>query len=272
LGAYNKDLKAGSGVKYVWFEEAMKNLVADNPETLDRNRKSVAANQERANNQGYLQANGINSSTELTAAMNENIKAHQDLAAAMKPVNEAMGEFDTWLTKVQAGFINLMLGKSEDGKETPRLKLGIKHRYKDEEPDYMKTFSKWMGLDNQESHSETLEGFNPKKVIQLDGFQQMAELYKQYESPSFSPLAAAANTNNTVGGTQINAPITVEGANIHIELNGSATEEDRQKMMSAVTAKLDETTAAMTLQIPEVAKKVFTDALGMGRAQQAERQ
>lgn len=269
LGSYNKDLKGGKGVKFSWYDEGMKKLVAENAESLERNRNSVASNQQRAVTQTYLQANGINSSPELAAAMNDNIKAHQELTAAMKPVNEALGEFDTWLTKLSAGFILMMLGKDEEGNEKPRFKLGMKHRYKDEEPDYLKAISGWLGLDDKESNSETLEGFNPKSVIQMDGFQQMAQLYQQYESPSF-PAIAADNTKN-IGGTQINAPVTVEGSNIHIELHGSATDEDRAKIMDAVTTKLDERTSALTLQMPALADDAVRNAFGAVRAQQAER-
>jgi hypothetical protein len=163
----------------------------------------------------------------------------------------------------------MMLGKDEEGNEAPRFKLGMKHRYKDEEPDYLKTISGWLGLSNKDSKPETLEGFNPKNVIQLDGFQQMAQLYKQFESPSF-PAISADNTKN-IGGTQINAPVTVEGSSIHIELHGSATEEDKAKIMDAVTTKLDERTSAMSLEMPQVARKAIQDAFGAARALQAER-
>ncbi|MNR57084.1 hypothetical protein D3C85_1777910 [compost metagenome] len=82
----------------------------------------------------------------------------------------------------------------------------------------------------------------------------------------------AANTTTTIGGTQINAPVTVEGSNIHIELHGSATEDDRQKMMESVTAELDKRTNAITLQMPAIANDALRSAFGAARAQQAERQ
>lgn len=284
LGAYNKDLKGGKGVKFSWYDEGMKKLVAENAESLERNRNSVASNQQRADTQTYLQANGINSDPAMAAALNERTEANNRLTASMQPLNQESERLDRNFTKLSTGFINLqarimniLSGKSSDGAEDvnapPRLKLGMKHRYADEEPDYMKSLFGWTGLVNrQESKPETLEGFNPKKVIQLDGFQQMAQLYKQYESPSFSPMKDAATTsNNTVGGTQISAPITVEGSTINIELHGSATDEDRQKMMTAVTEQLDKTTAAMTLQMPVIAEKAVTGMLGRARAQQAER-
>jgi hypothetical protein len=282
LGAYNKDLKGGKGVKFSWYDEGMKKLVAENAESLERNRVSVASNLQRGTNQKFLQENGINSDPEIATALNERAQANKKLTDSMLPLNQAFERLDKNLTNLDTGAINLnakimnlLSGKNSDGtedaKDTPRFKLGMKHRYKDEEPDYLKTFSKWLGFDNQDSKPETLEGFNPKKVIQLDGFQQMAQLYKQYESPSFSPMAAAT-TNNTVGGTQINAPITVEGATINLEVHGNVPDETIAKMMEAVEAGQDKTMAAVILKMPEVASKVLTDAFGAARAQQAERQ
>ncbi|NBA96836.1 hypothetical protein [Pseudomonas sp. R5(2019)] len=76
-----------------------------------------------------------------------------------------------------------------------------------------------------------MPGFLPQFQLNMS---QVAELYKRSES---APLDAA--TPNVTGGTQINAPTTVEGSTIHTELSGSATEEDRQKLMTTVTAELD---------------------------------
>jgi hypothetical protein len=113
------------------------------------------------------------------------------------------------------------------------------------------------------------KGFNPDNTVQMDAIQNMANLYNKYQSPSFP----STNFNSTAtSGTQVNAPITVEGSNIHIELHGSATEDDRARIMASVTEVVDKATATMALQMPEIASQTFRDALGAARAQQAERQ
>lgn len=283
LRAFNKDLKDGKGIKDSWYTGAFQNLVANSADSLKTNRESVASNLQRGANHTFLQDNGINSDPAMAVALNERAEASKRLTDSMLPLNQAFERLDKNLTNLDTGAINLtakimnlLSGKNSDGTEDvndkPRFKIGMKHRYADEEPDYLKTISSWLGLGSkQESKPETMEGFNPKNVIQLDGFQQMAQLYKQYESPSFSPITAAATTNN-IGGTQISAPITIEGSKVNIELHGSATDEDRAKIMDAVTTKLDERTSALTLQMPGIAKEAINNAFGQARALQAEHQ
>lgn len=124
LAQYNKDLKGGKGVKSVWYEEGMRNLVADNAEALERNRNSVASQQQRADNQVYLQENKINSGEELTSAIADRIAATRDLTDAMAPLAKAAANFDAGLTaastsllQLTATFIRLGTGRGADGSE-----------------------------------------------------------------------------------------------------------------------------------------------------------
>ncbi len=124
LAQYNKDLKGGKGVKSVWYEEGMRHLVADNAEALERNRNSVASQQQRADNQVYLQENKVNSGEELTSAIADRIAATRDLTDAMAPLAKAAANFDAGLTaastsllRLTATFIRVATGREADGSE-----------------------------------------------------------------------------------------------------------------------------------------------------------
>jgi len=117
LGAYNKDLKGGKGVKFDWYDQGMKKLVADNGESLERNRNSVASAQQRADNQVYLNTNNINSDAELSQVIKDRIQAERELNEAMQPLKTSLAQFDIALTGVMTGALRMMANKNADGSE-----------------------------------------------------------------------------------------------------------------------------------------------------------
>lgn len=117
LGKYNKDLKGGKGVKSEWYEEAMRNLVKENEPSLERNRNSVAAQQQRADNQAYLSTNNINSNQELAGVIGERIKAERELNEALEPLKATLASFDLGLTQVATYMLRLGAGRNADGTE-----------------------------------------------------------------------------------------------------------------------------------------------------------
>lgn len=115
LGAYNKDLKGGKGVKYAWYDNALKKLVKDNGDSLERNRNSVATAQQRADNQAYLNTNNINSDAELSQVMKDRIQSERELNEALQPLKTSLAQFDIALTGVMTGALRMMAGKNADG-------------------------------------------------------------------------------------------------------------------------------------------------------------
>lgn len=99
------------------LDRSQQMLVADNQPALTKQQQSIQANQNRNDSQAYLTANNLNSQAELVTAVNDNIKAHKELAEAMQPVKAAMRDLDTALTKLTAGAIREFLGKNADGSE-----------------------------------------------------------------------------------------------------------------------------------------------------------
>ncbi|WP_353740749.1 hypothetical protein WHX55_15725 [Pseudomonas fluorescens] len=117
LGSYNKDLKGGKGVKFDWYDQGMKKLVADNGESLERNRNSVASAQQRADNQAYLNTNNINSDAELSQVIKDRIQSERELNEAMQPLKTSLANFDIALTGVMTGALRMMANKNADGSE-----------------------------------------------------------------------------------------------------------------------------------------------------------
>ena len=117
LAQYNKDLKGGKGVKSVWYEEGMRKLVGDNAEALERNRNSVASQQQRADNQVYLNTNQINASDELSRTISERIQAERDLNTAMVPLQNTIATLEVGLIKLNTVILRLASGREADGSE-----------------------------------------------------------------------------------------------------------------------------------------------------------
>lgn len=115
LGAYNKDLKGGKGVKFDWYDQGMKKLVSDNGESLERNRNGVASAQQRADNQAFLNTNNINSNDEYAQVIKDRIQSERDLNEAMQPLKTSLANFDIALTNALTGTLRMMAGKNADG-------------------------------------------------------------------------------------------------------------------------------------------------------------
>ncbi|MCW1242947.1 hypothetical protein OC610_00875 [Pseudomonas sp. SAICEU22] len=119
LAKYNKDLKGGKGVRYTWYEKAMDNLVKDNEPSLERNRNSVAAQQQRAENQAYLGQNNINSDQELASVIGERIRAERELNEALQPLQQTLASFDLGLTQLTTQMLRFGAGRNTDGTMKP---------------------------------------------------------------------------------------------------------------------------------------------------------
>jgi hypothetical protein len=273
--------------------------VSQNEESLARHKESIEAREARLKNDQYLQTVKQQEDPALVGAINERIEAERKLTEAMAPVNKMFEELDKSLTKFDTGIINLTArflnflgGKDSKGADVPnalhkddnprpgsvgaalgpRLKPDTSQQDLDSNAGWMDKIMHFLGAKPTADDGNNVvnwKGFNPDNTVQMDAIQNMANLYNKYQSPSFP----STNFNSTAtSGTQVNAPITVEGSNIHIELHGSATEDDRARIMASVTEVVDKATATMALQMPEIASQTFRDALGAARAQQAERQ
>lgn len=271
--------------------------VSQNQEPLERHKNSIEARQARFENDKYLQTVDQQRDPALVGAINERIDAERKLTEAMGPVNKLFEELDKTLTNFDTGvinltakFANLMSGKTADGSEAPnamhkddnpapgsvgaalgpRLRPDKNQEELDSNAGWLDKVLHFMGASPSPTADDSVtswKGFNPDNTIQMDAIQRMSDLYTNQQSPSFPSINTSSSSTS---GTQINAPITVEGSNIHIELSGSATEEDRQKMMASVTEVVDKATATMALRMPEIADQTLRNAFGAARAQQAD--
>lgn len=271
--------------------------VSQNQEPLERHKNSIEARQARFENDKYLQTVDQQRDPALVGAINERIDAERKLTEAMGPVNKLFEELDKTLTNFDTGvinltatFANLMSGKTADGSEAPnamhkddnpapgsvgaalgpRLRPDKNQEELDSNAGWLDKVFHFLGAKPTSDAGDSVtswKGFNPDNTIQMDAIQRMSDLYTNQQSPSFPSINTSSSSTS---GTQINAPITVEGSNIHIELSGSATEEDRQKMMASVTEVVDKATATMALRMPEIADQTLRNAFGAARAQQAD--
>lgn len=304
---FNRKLKKGEGFSNDLVVRAQEMMISENQETLAAKKKGVAYSQTLADSQSFLNEVGINNSAELNEAMRDNIQAHKELNEAMQPLNNALASFDIALTRLATGILRSLAGNNADGSEKtseqraqqlataggadgiitlpnentiPRTE---QQNLDAQAADPVNKFWNWLGVGKaaklaaDENRTRwgavdvgAMPAITPQFQFSADTIKQMAGVYNRYESPSVSPMSTASSANNA--GTQINAPVTVEGSNIHIELHGSATDEDRAKIMDAVTTKLDERTAALTMQMPALADNAIRNAFGAARSQQAERQ
>lgn len=112
---FNKDLKAGKGVKYDWYEKAMGYMVAENQGMLDDRKKTVTFAQTKADNQKFLADNSVNTDANLSDAMKDNIKAHQELNEELATSRSLLKSFDEGLTKAETGLLRFAMGRNQDG-------------------------------------------------------------------------------------------------------------------------------------------------------------
>jgi hypothetical protein len=305
---FNKKLKKGEGFSNDLVVRAQEMMIAENQDTLAAKRKGVAYSQTLADSQSFLNEVGINNSAELNEAMRDNIQAHRELNEALQPTKQLLKDFDEGLTQAQTGLIRFAIGLNQDGsKKTEQQQIQERMTTQDLPVDLsmvgthdyssidgntqhqggpIGNFWNWaLGIKDKRNEYKkqakdlipdtlgqqaSMPGIVPQFQISADTIKQMADLYSRHDSPSSSSMSAASSASNA--GPQISAPVTIEGSTIHIELHGSATDEDRAKIMDAVTTRLDERTAALTMQMPALADNAIRNAFGAARAQQAERQ
>lgn len=99
------------------FDQGMTSFLKTNVDLLDKQMNSIAAAQQRAENQSYLNDNAINSSEELKGVILERIQAERDLNAAMQPFKETLALFDLGLTKLSTSMLRLAANRNADGTE-----------------------------------------------------------------------------------------------------------------------------------------------------------
>lgn len=101
------------------FDQGMTNFLQANLDLLDRQMNSIAANQQRAENQAYLNENTVNTNGELKAVILDRIKAEGELNQALQPLKESLMKFDQGLTSFNTSLIRMMIGHDANGNPKP---------------------------------------------------------------------------------------------------------------------------------------------------------
>ncbi|TKJ85463.1 hypothetical protein PkoCFBP13504_09710 [Pseudomonas koreensis] len=101
------------------FDLGMSNFLNANRDLLARQMNSIAANQQRAENQAYLNDNTVNTNAELKAVILDRIKAEGELNTALQPLKESLMKFDQGLTKFNTSLIRMLIGHDANGNATP---------------------------------------------------------------------------------------------------------------------------------------------------------
>jgi len=118
-GAFMKAIPKG-GVLPADFEAGFARFVSQQQDTLARQMQSIDAQQTRADNARYLQAQNINSSPELVAAISGRIKAETELTESLGPLREASAQLDTAFMKLAAGFLRFSFGKNDTSEQSSK--------------------------------------------------------------------------------------------------------------------------------------------------------
>jgi tape measure domain-containing protein len=101
------------------FDQGMSNFLKANLDLLERQMGSIAANQQRAENQAYLNDNTVNTNAELKAVILDRIRAESELNTALQPLKESLMKFDQGLTKFNTSLIRMLIGHDANGNATP---------------------------------------------------------------------------------------------------------------------------------------------------------
>jgi len=225
------------------------------------------------------------------------------LNEALQPSKQLLKDFDEGLTKAQTGLIRFAIGLNPDGsKKTEQqqaqdrmttqdlpfdLNMVGTHDYSNVDGNSQHqggpvgNFWNWaLGVNDKKQAKELapdtlgqgglMPGMIPQFQTSADTIKQMADFYSRNQSSSIAPVIAA--TSAASGGTQINAPVVIEGSNINIEVHGSATDADIAKITDAVKADNEQKMAALTMQMPGIAQDTIRNAFTTARAQQYEGQ
>ncbi len=302
--AFNKRMKKGGGVKLEWLNNAMEAMVGEQQAVFDNKKNTVGFSQTLSDNQSFLNQVGINNSQELSQAMRDNIAAHRELNEAMQPTARAMADFDKALTGAETSLIRFAIGRNQDGSVKTEQQQTIDRMSTADlpvsqsmvgTPDFSKVDS-----DNRRQTGPIGEFWNWALGLQERLNERPSSGEQFISSPSVDPavfkiepslgapgvpsapqmpalLDTFSRMQDAMGDSHMskanqsqtfNSPITVEGANVSVTINGSATEQDRTEMMTFIHQSLDE----QQRKFPDVARGALTEMLVQARSQQAERQ
>lgn len=117
-GWFKKSVTDGK-IKAADFDQGMTNFLNANRDLLARQMNSIAANQQRSENQAYLNDNAVNTNAELKAVILDRIKAENELNTAMQPLKNTLMEFDQGLTKFNTSLIRMLIGHDANGNAVP---------------------------------------------------------------------------------------------------------------------------------------------------------
>lgn len=106
-------------IKAADFDQGMTNFLNGNRDLLERQMNSIAANQQRTENQAYLNDNTVNTNAELKAVILDRIKAENELNTALQPLMNSLRDFDQGLTKFNTSLIRMLIGHDANGNATP---------------------------------------------------------------------------------------------------------------------------------------------------------
>lgn len=95
------------------FENALANFVKQNKAALDRHSASIEAQQQRLENEQFLQQQNIDQSTTLKAAIHERIEAERELTQALQPLREVLAEFEAGLIGMTTGVLKFFFKSPE---------------------------------------------------------------------------------------------------------------------------------------------------------------
>ena len=97
------------------FDQGMANFLQANLDLLDRQMGSIAAAQQRIDNQAYLNDNATNSDGELKLEVLDRVKALGELDQAIQPLKRSFMELDKGMTAFNTSLIRMMIGRDADG-------------------------------------------------------------------------------------------------------------------------------------------------------------
>lgn len=99
------------------FDKGMQNFLAKNQDILAKQMNSIAAAQQRSENQSFVNDNAINSDAELKSVILERVEAERQLNTALQPFKESLAAFDLGLTKLATIMLRMTAGRNADGTE-----------------------------------------------------------------------------------------------------------------------------------------------------------
>lgn len=99
------------------FDTGMQNFLNKNQDILAKQMNSIAAAQQRSENQAFVSDNAINSSAELKAVILERVEAERQLNTVLQPLRESLAAFDLGLTTLATTMLRLTAGRNADGTE-----------------------------------------------------------------------------------------------------------------------------------------------------------